>query len=541
MKRFAALFAALDQHNATSAKLAALKDYFAAAEASDAAWAVYFLTGNRPRQVVNSTRLKLLAAETAALPLWLFEECYDAVGDLGETIAHLLPPTAASNDATFSAWVEQRLLPLRAMSDDERGERIRDAWSVLDWTGRFVWNKLITGSFRVGVSKSLVVRALAEVAALDAKLVAHRLAGTWQPSADAFRALIDVGDGAAAVAPSQPYPLFLAHQLDDGPAVLGDIADWQAEWKWDGIRGQLVRRSGEVHIWSRGDELVTETFPEIAAAARALPDGTVLDGELLPWRDDAPLSFAILQKRLGRKAPGKKMLLDAPVVFVAYDLLENDGRDCRATPLVERRALLDRLLADVPLPITRSPLIEAATWEALATLREESRGRGVEGMMLKRKSSAYGVGRPRGDWWKWKIDPYAIDAVIVYAQRGHGRRASLYTDYTFAVWDGPQLVPFAKAYSGLTDAEIREVDAFIRRNTLEKFGPVRTVKPELVCELAFEGIQRSKRHKSGLAVRFPRIAHLRRDKKPEEADTLATLHAMAGFADLRAPVVATAS
>ena len=526
MKAFSELYARLDRTNSTLEKTAALRDYFSGAAAADAAWAVYFLSGKRPRQAISAPKLRALAADAAGIPMWLFEESYDAVGDLAETIAHLLPPPSLVSDAPLHQWIEERLLPLPGLPEAERLVRLRAAWDELDWIGRLVWNKLTTGSFRVGVSAQLVMRALSQVSEVDADVIAHRLAGEWTPSAAFYEAL--VSRDTAAVASSRPYPFFLSHPLEEGPADLGAIGEWQAEWKWDGIRGQIVRRDGRAFLWSRGDEQVNDTFPEIVAAAAALPDGTVLDGEVLAWKDDRVAPFNLLQKRLGRKAPGKKTLQEAPAVFLAFDLLEWAGRDVRAEPLRARRALLEALAREFrPDGALRlAEVVAADDWDALARTREQSRQRLVEGFMLKRLDSAYGVGRTRGDWWKWKIEPYTVDAVLIYAQRGHGRRASLYTDYTFGIWDNGTLVPFAKAYSGLTDAEIREVDGFVRRNTVEKFGPVRTVRPEIVCELAFEGIQVSPRHKAGIAVRFPRISRLRRDKPIQEADTLDEVRAL---------------
>ncbi len=522
MKTFAQLYVELDTTNSTRAKLDALKRYFATADAADAAWTLYFLAGNRPRQIVPTKVLRQLAIEAAGIPEWLFEESYQAVGDLAETIAHLLPDPGAGSKLPLAPWIEQRLLPLRDLRDEALRERLLAYWAELDDAERFAWNKLLTGAFRVGVSKLLVVRAVAQVAALEPRIVAERLAGEWTPSADAFRSLIAEEHLYASIA--RPYPFFLAHPLPDGPESLGELKDWQIEWKWDGIRTQLVRREGQSFLWSRGEELITDRFPEIVDAAQGLPDGTVVDGEVLAWRNDAPLPFARLQHRIGRKTLTAKVLAEAPAALVTYDLLEYAGQDIRAQPMSGRRAQLETLLDRLNAPAIRlSPLVQGESWEALALLRKQSRERGVEGFMLKRHDSPYGVGRPRGDWWKWKIDPYCVDAVLVYAQRGHGKRASLYTDYTFAVWRGEQLVPFAKAYSGLTDAEIRDVDAFILRHTLEKFGPVRTVKPQLVFEIGFEGIQRSTRHKSGVAVRFPRMLRWRQDKRIEDADTLETL------------------
>ncbi len=497
-----------------------------AATAADAAWVVYFLIVRRPRGVASGRQLAEWAADEAGVPLWLFGESYDAVGDIAETITLLLPETDASTDRPLSDWIENRLLPLPTLDDAARRAAITGAWRELSRGERFIWNKLITGEFRVGVSLKLVVRALAVVSGVDEAALSHRLMGNWEPTAAFYHALIAPEVTDADI--SRPYPFFLAYALDEAPETLGVIQDWQIEWKWDGIRAQAIKRAGEVFIWSRGEELVTDRYPEVAEAAARLPDGTVLDGELLPWRDGQVMPFAQLQRRIGRKTLGKKMLADVPVIFLTYDLLEYKGIDWRDRPLRERRALVEQIAAAANHPhLLLSPLVEAASWDELTAKRDESRSRMVEGFMLKRLDSPYRVGRQRGDWWKWKIDPYTVDAVLIYAQRGSGKRASLYTDYTFGVWDDEgSLIPFAKAYSGLTDEEIREVDRFVRANTNEKFGPVRTVTPQLVFELAFEGIQRSSRHKSGIAVRFPRILRWRHDKPIQEADTLATIRAM---------------
>ena len=526
MKRFAQLYGELDATNSTNAKLAALERYFREAPAADAAWAVYFLTGNKPRQVVPSRRMYELAAEMSATPLWLMDECYEAVGDLAETVAHVLPPATMANDAPLAEWVESRLLPLATASDEERAQSLRRAWSELDGTARLVWNKLITGEFRIGASTRSVTRALAAISGIDQAVIAHRLAGTWRPSARNYTALVSP-DGEQGET-SRPYPLFLAYSFESDPFTLGNIADWQAEWKWDGIRGQLIRRGHEVYLWSRGDDLINDSFPELVQAGSALPEGVAIDGEIVVWENDRAAPFNALQQRIGRKAPGKALIAKAPATLIAYDLLELHGADMRGRPLAERRAALEALIANAPPRIRISPTIDVSDWNELAAKRAGARELGVEGVMLKRRDSAYGVGRVRGPWWKWKVEPYTIDAVLMYAQRGHGRRASLYTDYTFGVWDHDTLVPFAKAYSGLTDAEIRKVDTFVREHTLEKFGPVRVVSPDIVCELAFEGIQHSTRHKSGIAVRFPRIARLRPDKKPKDADTLDTIRALLG-------------
>ena len=545
MKKFTDLYLALDQTNKTNEKVEAMVKYFQNATAEDAAWAIYFLSGRKPRQIIPTAKLRLWAAEISQIPDWLFELSYDAVGDLAETIALLLPDTnAEGSDLPLNYWVETRTIPLRDLDETEQHEAVAQAWNELDANERFIWNKLVTGSFRVGVSQSLVTRALAQVSGIEKEVIAHRLMGNWSPNADFYIGLID-GANTESADTSRPYPFHLAHQLDFPLGDLGDVADWQAEWKWDGIRAQLIRRNGESFLWSRGEDLVTERFPEITTASFDLPDGTVLDGEILPWKDDGVMAFAQLQRRIGRKTVGKKLLEEVPVVLLCYDILEFGGEDYRQKELRERRAKLHEVLEEISnksvenetvkdaskpkinqKTLQISPVVEAESWDELTETRIESRSRKVEGFMLKRKASPYRVGRPRGDWWKWKIDPLTVDAVMIYAQRGTGKRASLYTDYTFAVWSNGELVPFAKAYSGLTDAEIRRVDNFVRRHTLETFGPVRSVEPKLVFELGFEGIQKSTRHKSGVAVRFPRILRWREDKKPEDADTLDAIHKM---------------
>ncbi|MBA3597649.1 MAG: ATP-dependent DNA ligase [Methylibium sp.] len=568
MRAFAQLYAELDASTSTLDKVAALRRYFSAAEPADAAWAAYFLAGGRPRQVVPTSVLRTLACEGAGIADWLFEECYQAVGDLAETIALVLPPPTRESTLGLAASVEQ-LLALRGAAPEPQATAVRDWWDALDTAGRFLLVKLIGGGFRVGVSKLLVQRALAEVAGLDAKLVAQRMMGYTDakraPDAARYAALLAPAEEGAARAAGEPYPFFLAHQIEgeagDFEARLGAPSQWLVEWKYDGIRAQLVKRAGQVWLWSRGEELVTERYPEVCALAACLADGTVLDGELVVWRDGegegGPAPFALLQQRIGRKTVSKKMLAELPVQLVAYDLLEWQGVDLRGEPQHVRRAALEAALQGTALRL--SPAVVAPSWQELAALRTASRARGVEGFMLKHRDAAYGSGRRKqeglvgGTWWKWKIEPMSVDCVLVYAQRGHGRRASLYTDYSFAVWSRApadaaeaqavidaiaarkpaepgalQLVAFAKAYSGLTDAEFTQVDRVIRANTLEKFGPVRSVRPSLVFELGFEGINRSPRHKSGIAVRFPRMLRLRPDKPLHEADTLQALEALLG-------------
>ena len=540
MKRFATLYDALDASTSTRAKVEAMRAYFAATPAEDAAWAVYVLAGGKLRQAAPSRLLRETGARVAGLPDWLFDECYEAVGDLAETLALILPPPEADSDVPLHLWVD-RLGALRAADAGDKPALLESAWRELDARSRFLFNKLITGGRRVGVSRLLVTRALSAVAGVPAETIAQRLIGYL--ASDPSRAGMSGARYEALIAPPgdgelglQPYPFFLAHPLQQAPAeVLGAAEDWLAEWKWDGIRGQLVRRAGEAALWSRGEELVSERFPELIEAALTLPEGCVLDGEVLAWQDGAPLPFARLQTRITRKTVSRRLITDVPVVFMAYDLLEQDGQDLRQQPQWARRQKLEQLLAASAHPrLMSSPLIRG-DWPALAGQRAQARDRGVEGLMLKRRDAAYGVGRvksdARGRWWKWKIDPWTVDAVLLYAQRGHGRRAGLYSDYTFAVWseaaDGTRtLVPFAKAYSGLTDAEMRAVDAFIKANTVERFGPVCSVRPELVFELGFEGLQASPRHKSGIAVRFPRMLRWRQDKPAAEADTLEALKAL---------------
>ncbi len=530
MKRFAALYDAIDATTATSEKVAALVAYFRDAPAHDAAWAVSFLVGRRPKRLVRAPDLRAWAAVAADIPAWLFEECYAQAGDLAETISLLVPElnthSDADHDHALAWWVTERLLPLAGLPAEAQRAALVQAWQQLGGSSRFVFNKLLTGAFRVGVSDGLVVRALAQVSGIDGDSIAHRLMGQWEPSAAWYAQLVSTETTDADW--SRPYPFYLAYPLDATLESLGAPQEWQLEWKWDGIRAQLVRRRGRTFLWSRGDELLADRFPEVEASAEWLPDGTVIDGELLAWRDGKPMPFSELQRRIGRKTVGKKLLADVPCHLLVYDCLEYEGTEIRERPMHERRVVAESLVSLLPggAAMGMSPVLEIDSWQAAHDARARSRTMTAEGLMLKRRSSPYGVGRKVGDWYKWKVTPLTVDAVLIYAQAGHGRRAGLYTDYTFAIWDGDALVSFAKAYSGLTDAEIRDVDAFIRRNTLEKFGPVRTVKPELVFELAFEGIQRSTRHKSGIAVRFPRIVRWRRDKTAREADTLDTVKAL---------------
>ncbi len=528
MKAFADLFRELDQSTATGDKRAALVTYFRDAPPADAAWAVALLSGAKLSRIANTRELREWVSQETGQPDWLVDESYDHVGDLAETLTLLLDePVQEFPDRPLVEWIERVLLPVAGKEVDVRRAAVVGGWHELPGDQRLLFNKLLTGALRVGVSQRLVQQALSELSGIDISRIAQRMLGAWTPTPDSLRDLLTVeelpGDR------QQPYPFFLASPLENEAASLGDIEDWLLEWKWDGIRLQLIRRQGETALWSRGEERLDGRFPEIESAAATLPSDCVIDGELLAWREgDSPLPFGSLQTRIQRRKPGAKSLADAPARVLAYDLLELEGEDLRERPLVERRARLRTLLeSHGDLRIRLSPTVEAASWDVAALLRESARERGVEGLMLKRATSSYQSGRRRGDWWKWKVDPLTIDAVLLYAQSGHGRRSTLYTDYTFGVWDGETLVPIAKAYSGLDDKEIMKLDSWIRAHTIERFGPVRSVQAHQVFELGFEAVNASKRHKSGIAVRFPRILRWRTDKPHTEADRLQTLQALA--------------
>ncbi|GAB4091091.1 DNA ligase-like domain-containing protein [Flaviaesturariibacter terrae] len=520
-RAFSELVLRIGSSTKTNEKLDALVQYFYNADDKDKVWVIAIFSGRRPKRVVNSTQLASWAVELGNLPFWLFEESYHTVGDLAETIALLLPESRSlPAQAEALHYYIGQLKSLEKQSEEARKYFILESWREMSFAERFVFNKLITGGFRIGVSQKLMVNALAKTVKAEPSVIAHRISGNWDPSTIGFSDLLS--EEAQANDSSKPYPFYLAYAIEEPELVkLGDPSEWQAEWKWDGIRGQLIKRNGELFVWSRGEELMTDKFPEYASLLPLLPDGVVLDGEIIPSVDGKPLPFALLQTRIGRKNVTKKQLQEAPISFFAYDLLEYGGDDWRTRPLSERRAKLAEVVRAAAHPILLlSEIVPFGSWTELAELRGGSREAGAEGFMLKRLASTYQVGRKRGDWWKWKIDPLTIDAVMIYAQKGAGRRSNLYTDYTFAVRDGEKLIPFTKAYSGLTDKEFAQVDAFVKRNSLEKFGPVRTVKPELVFEIAFEGIAASNRHKSGVALRFPRISRWRQDKKADEINTL---------------------
>lgn len=516
MKKFADLISKIEQSNKTNDKLAALGQYFTEADDADKVWVIALFTGKKPKRPIKSSLLKDWIIEITGLPVWLFTESYHNVGDLSETIALLLPPATQQSDIPLHQWIKD-LQDLANKSDEEKKEFVLNAWNKLTTHERFIFNKLISGNFRIGVSDKNLINALAKINDLESSQVTHSIMGKWNPETITYQELIQ---GAHVNTDSSwPYPFCLANAIEVPVKELGKPDEWQAEWKWDGIRGQIIKRNDELFIWSRGEELVTDQFPELHIALQHLPNGVVLDGEILSVRNGEVLSFSTLQQRINRKNIQKKQLEDAPIAFYAYDLLEYNGIDFRTEPLAKRREVLETLLPIVNV-LQLSPIVSFTSWEELTETRKQSRELNSEGIMLKHKNSLYHSGRKRGDWWKWKIEPFTVDAVMIYAQKGSGRRANFFTDYTFAVKDGDEYITIAKAYSGLTDKEIKEVNSFVVKNAIEKFGPVRTVKPELVFEIAFEGIAESKRHKAGLALRFPRILRWRKDKKVEEINTL---------------------
>lgn len=523
MKRFTDLLSELDSETSVNAKTASLVRYFAEAGDADVLWAIALFSGRRPKRTVSASLLRAWAAEVSELPLWLFEECYHVVGDLAETIAAVLPSPLQQEEISLETAMDL-LREMAGRSEEERKEKILGVWQSIPADQRFTFNKLLTGGFRMGVSEKLIVKALARHTGLEENLISHRLMGNWDPYTSRLADLLYSENENDHI--SRPYPFYLAYALEETEQEPGPLHEWQIEYKWDGIRGQIIRRKGHTFIWTRGEELVNDKYPELMQMAENLPDGTVLDGEIVAFKDGRVLPFQQLQKRIGRKNVSKKMLGEIPVAYIAYDQLEHQHADIREMSLEQRRMLLEETIQNIA---PRSPQVllseitEAGSWAGLKTLRENCREIQAEGLMLKWKTGSYKTGRKRGEWWKWKLDPMQADAVMIYAQSGHGRRANLYTDLTFAVWDGDRLVPFAKAYSGLTDAELKAVDAFIKQNTIEKFGPVRSVKAEMVFEIAFEGISYSPRHKSGIAVRFPRIVRIRYDKKASEANTLEDL------------------
>ncbi|MAO16199.1 MAG: ATP-dependent DNA ligase [Muricauda sp.] len=544
MKQFAQLIKTLDGTNKTNVKVEALSQYFKAANDEDKVWTIAILSHRRPPRPVNTTLLRTWAAELSNIPMWLFEESYHIVGDLAETIALVVPSSEKGTEKSLTAFL-QEMIALKQKSEEEKKKYLFQHWSVLDYYERFVFNKLITGSFRIGVSQKLMTRALSKATGIEEDILAYKLMGNWDPNEISFQDLLLEEKESDYL--SKPYPFFLAYAVEDDVSDLGDVSEWSAEHKWDGIRSQVILRNDEIFVWSRGEELVTDKYPEFEAFVGVIPNGTVLDGELLPYPKGEIGTFKDLQTRIGRKNISKSLLEKIPVKLKVYDLLEWQGKDIRNKTYLERRQILESLISTTlnhrvaersrsetlqnELPLLLSERMQFDSWDDVAEEKKLSREKHSEGLMLKKNDSTYQVGRKKGDWWKWKVDPLTIDAVLTYAMRGHGRRSNLFTDYTFALWDKneageKELVTFAKAYSGLTDKEFRQVDAWIKKNTLDRFGPVRSVTPQHVFEIAFEGIAPSNRHKSGVATRFPRILRWRKDKKIEDANTLDELKAL---------------
>ncbi len=564
MRRFARLVIELAETRRTSAKVALLEDYLRQAPAADVAHVLGFLVGRRRPRRLPTRRLREWLAESIELPEWLVAACHEHVGDLAETLAILAEDVESESESevgfdhdgpTLDDVMQRYVLAPDLQVERTAQPRIIEAWRHFDRDERFVLHKILGGGFRMGAGRALVIEALARVADVEAAVMAHRLAG--DPTLDAGRVTrllsgLDDTDDAA-----RPFPLALATPIetaisaggvaDDPDAIasaLGDVSDWQIEPKWDGIRGQLVRRGATVALWSRHDEPIDRSFPEIVGGASGLGHDVVLDGEVIAVEGAAPRPFAELQRRLGTTRVEPMLFGGTPVAFIAFDLLELDGVDLRSEPLDERRRRLETVLRDRdPLdPIRLGPIVEVGDWSAAAEIRSESRRRRVEGLVVKRRSSPYRGGRVRGDWWKWKIDPFTADLVMTAARLGHGRRAGLYTDYTLAAWTGTdtpddprRLVTVASAYSGLEDREIATLDAWIRRSTIGRRGPVRLVEPSVVMEIAFEAVQESDRHRGGIALRFPRIVRLRTDKRATDADELTTIAALTDPAAVARP------
>ncbi len=527
MKTFTQFFIEIDQTSGNNEKIEALVQYFTITTKKDMVWAIALFSNKRPGRTISTSLLRQWASEKADLPLWLFEETYHIVGDLAETISLVLPEPKQSSDRSLSDWITH-ITSLKNASLEEKKAFVLHAWDSLSKNECFLFNKLSTDGFRMGVSSRLVIKALSKYTGLEENMITHRLMGNWNPETTKFEDLVLKSQLGESL--SKPYPFYLAYALEKEVNELGDTDQWIAEWKWDGIRGQIIKRKNQLHLWSRGEELITEKFPEFSHLLSHDSTDFVIDGELVGFKNGNILSFNLLQTRIGRKNISKKILESCPVIMIAYDLLELNGMDMRPLSLLERRESLSILISNPVFNqiIVLSKSINFRSWENLEEMRLQSREQQAEGLMLKKKSSIYETGRKKGNWWKWKVDPLTIDAVMIYAQRGHGRRANLYTDFTFAIWNETgDLLPITKAYSGLSDLEFQEISTWVKKNTIERFGPVSKVTPILVFEIAFEGITFSNRHKSGMALRFPRIKRWRKDKTPLMADHLQTLHEMA--------------
>ncbi|MGB0914279.1 MAG: cisplatin damage response ATP-dependent DNA ligase, partial [Phaeobacter italicus] len=465
------------------------------------------------------------AAEQADLPLWLLQESQAVVGDMAETIALVLPRPTCQSDISLSDLISL-IADLATLREDQKRDRVQSVWDKLGVDERCLFNKLITGGFRVSVTQKQMARALARVSGLNETALIHRLAKGWKPDQISFAEFIAAdseGDDA-----SHPYPIFPTRPLEGLPPKLGLARNWVSEWKWDGIRGQLIVRNRRHYIWSRSQELVTERFPELGRSADFLPDGTVIDGEIIAWQAGLPLPLNAVEKRIGRKTVPKALLRDAPCILMAFDLLEQDGIDLRPLPLKDRQARLQRLMRDVPCEagLRLSEQIEFDDWNELTSIRAIARDRRTRGVMLKHRESPYPATPEQGNWRAWEVDPLTMDAVMIYAQSGQGRALTPVTELTLAVWSGNELVPIAKVRPELSTAELGELTAWIQKNTTQRFGPVRQVTPQQVFGLAFDTVCESPRHKSGISLRNPRLTRWHRDSPVQQATTLDDLRVL---------------
>ena len=521
MKAFSLMYRRLESTTSTLKRTAIIADFFRQASDKDKLWTIALFTHKRPRRTITTSYLRLWAAELANIPNWLFEDTYHIVGDLAETIAKIIPPPTYTSDNSLSYWVEM-LIALKDKEEADKKEAILEAWKILDTDSRFLFNKLITGGFRIGVAQRTIVKALSAVLDQEENVIAHKLMGNWSPLAISYEELLLSDDPTADS--SKPYPFYLASPLDSPLDKLGSAGEWYAEYKWDGMRGQLIKRDKNVFLWSRGEELIIDQFPEFITL-RNVESDFVIDGEILVFRDNQIKGFDHIQKRIGRKKVSKKILESHPAIMMAYDIMELNNNDIRELSQANRRIKLESLIDqnDFSNLIKISPLISFNDWSALGQIRNLAREKNAEGLMLKSKLGPYKTGRKRGDWYKWKVDPMTFDGVLLYAQRGHGRRANLYSDFTFAVKDGDNLVPITKSYIGLTDNELTQISQFVRKNTIERFGPVSSVTPKLVFEVGFEGISKSNRRKVGISLRSPRILRWRHDKSVNEIDSLSDI------------------
>ena len=555
-RSFGNLINNLEQCNSTKKKINLISVFIKDIDPRDGSWILLLLMSTRQKRVITGRRLKDILQASFRMPSWLIDDCFAQVGDSAETISLLWPQLKSElTDANIECsevynklfnepkeskplhwWMETLLPAIKDATETTQNRLILKLWSDIADQDHYLTNKLITGGFRNGVSKGLVVKSIAQAYELDESTVLERLMKPIEINNIWFQELTHPVSINRTDRGAIPYPFYLASPVEIEKIKETPPADWRLEYKWDGIRGQLIKRDTGAYLWSRGEELVNHVFPEIIEMAENLPDGTVLDGEILCWQKDVrkPMAFASLQRRLGRKTVNKKLLKECPTVFLAYDILEHKSIDIRAYNLRDRLKLLESVQLNYNHPcLVIDNEKEFAEWEELIQLRDRARLEGAEGLMIKKISSHYLSGRKRGYWWKYKHDPMTLDAVLIYAQAGTGKRANLFTDYTFALWDDSnknskdrKLVTFAKAYSGLNNSELMELDKWIRTHTIERYGPTRVVEQKQIFEIAFEGVMESKRHKCGLAVRFPRIHRWRIDKPVMEADCIEQAQAL---------------